>query len=452
MKAVEKIKDVVRNLATGISYTLDELRSGVPADPIPADWDKKVLKSREMYYTIGAVKKSVSTWLALVLGDGIRIEAVGDKEATKTLKKFVRRINLDLALQEAFLQFCLAGEGVCAKARKSGKITRLRSMNPLSIEPTWTEGILTGVQQYPVDKDNKVNRTGTLKNIPNQKIEDIYFMRHDGPEWEKHGFPITLPAFELVDILADLRKADKATAKRWSSLLRIITLGGVFGNKFVNPTDAYLAKWKKLLDEQDQNKGLVGPWHLKVNDYGGEGIALNTAERTKLLTEEIAQAILLFPVFLTGTAGDFATAKSLLKVLKYQIHGFRLILRGMLDWFFSPDELEKMGLNPELELEYSFDTFDIDTENDEKKIMMQLYELSGLSRETIQRLFGFDPETEAKQLESQPAPAGKPLSAQDIVAMVQNGIIKAKEGKTLIENIYKMNLGSTTGKPDQNMQ
>lgn len=429
MKARSLLKSAAKAARLIAHAASTAISNATPPDPIPDLWEDRVAKAYQLFLTNGAVKKGIKTWVALIFGEEIRFVVAG-KTSRKKLEKFVRTTRMDGTLRDVVVNRLVRGEGVPFKHREGKKFTRLRSLNPLSLDPVWEDGILTDLRQLDIDKDGKIIKDSKGTSLKS-RVGDAFYLRQDASEWQKHGNSLVLAAFELCDIQADYRKADRAIARRFASILRFVKIGGQIGNKIFVPTTAQLNAAKKTLDNLDPEKAVVVPSYWDVKDYGTEGQVLNIVERVKHLDEEIAMALLFYPVFLTGYSGDFATARSLLKVLRFQILEFRADLRALVDWIFSPDVRAAIGIGANEEIELAFSGVELDVEEWERRLLKELYDDGVLSRRTLQVRFGFDPDTEDDNIKTEPIRSGKFWKPADVVNAANAGVLSKKAAQAL---------------------
>jgi hypothetical protein len=96
-----------------------------------------------------------------------------------------------------------------------------------------------------------------------------------------------------VDELSrDYRRAQRAIAKRWTTPLRFILVGGKIGDKVIMPTQKMITDHPRS-GQQDGFE--VGGWSCPstsgAETYGTEGQVLNTEDKVKEVKEDIIVAL-----------------------------------------------------------------------------------------------------------------------------------------------------------------
>ena len=108
------------------------------------------------------------------------------------------------------------------------------------------------------------------------------------------------PAFESIELLRDYRRAQRAIAKRWTTPLRFILVGGKYGDKVIMPTQKMISTIRDQINKMDLKSGLVVPFYVRAETYGTEGQVLNTEDKVKEVKEDIIVALGVAKSLVTG--------------------------------------------------------------------------------------------------------------------------------------------------------
>ena len=398
-------------------------------DPIPKDWDKRALKAWEYYLTIGIVKRCISTWRALVLGDGVRFNCDSEDDRKK-LEKFARKIRLEKKMRDMFTQWIVRSEALPYKDEDS-KGFKLKLINPLSIEPTYVDGEITKIVQYQTDEKGNINKSDP-NPFEGDDLQSFYHMKFDAPEFSPRGNTLLLSAFDLIETLRVYDRADRAIGKRWINPLQLLKLGGLIGKKVFTPDKKAIKDAVATLESRDMEKSLVVPHYWNVETHGTDGEVLNTNDKVTQLEERIAIALLFSPFIVTGRGPNIASARISLKAVKYIITEFVGEMKSFLDWLFDENLLKQIGVDPEANIEYRFTGLDVDAEQWERELYLELYDRNVISKRTLQLIFGVDPASEDAFVAGEPAIIKKTWSPQDVIGLIGVGAITAEEGKALL--------------------
>ena len=424
LRAVNYGFTAARNLAIAASTSSSTSSGGT--DPIPKKWDEQALKAWEYYLTVAPVKNGISSWLSFVLGDGIDF-ITENEDDRKKIMEFSKKLKLDRMARDYFKHYLVRGEALAYRVFEGSEVERLRSINPVSIIPKYEDGILTEIDQYQLK-----NGKPTGKPVPLEGLDNYYHFRLDAPEWGERGTSLVLSAFTHVDILQAYLTADKSIAKRWTTVLRLIKIGGVIGNKIFEPKKKDIAAAKTAFDNMNPDEGLVVPSYWDVKTYGTEGEVLDTTTRIEKTQDAIAMALLMIPFLVTGSGPAVATAKISLKKLKYQIKEFRSVIIDFLDWLYNEEILRSIDVDPEIKLAYQFGGLDIDTEEWEQRLLKELFDLGIVSRRTLQLRWSLDPTVEDSQISNEKIILSRSWSAQDLIGAVGVGILPTEAAREML--------------------
>lgn len=427
----KKVVEKVLLLAHAAIAELTNLRT--TTDPIPLTFILQAKKAREYYLTVGIVKKCIVFWRALILGESIGL--ITDNEANREkLLGLANRIRLDKSTRNQFTAGYVRGEFLAKKVLdEDGRLERIRSINPCSVVCTYDKGELISIQQT-YDENGKTLGTpiDLLKKGDTETAKLYYHYRHESEDWSLNGSSMILPAFELIEILLAYLKAEKSIAKRWSSLLRLVQIGGKIGEKIFEPGPGDITKYKNILDELDPDSALVVPSYVDAKTVGSEGVALDTVPRIKLLMDSISIAMLFVPFLVTGTGTPTGGARVLYKGIKSQIREQINEVQYYLNWVFDADTLAAEGIDSDTKITYQFSALDIDVEQWEREFLLKCLDDGIIDRKTLQLLLGYDPAVIDANLEKQPITISTNWSAQDVIGLIATGVLTADEVKQML--------------------
>jgi len=130
------------------------------------------------------------------------------------------------------------------------------------------QGELTEAKQYPEDSFGMSDGI----TLP---IEQLLHLKLRAPSFASQGNSMILPAFQSIELLRDYRKVQQAIAKRWTPPLRLIKVGGQFGQKLMVPDQKghgpkMLESIRGTFNKLDLRSGVVVPFYVDVSTHGTE--------------------------------------------------------------------------------------------------------------------------------------------------------------------------------------
>jgi len=227
---------------------------------------------------------------------------------------------------------------------------------------------------------------------PNKTL--VFHYKKD--DWKSWAFPIIYSIMDDINIIEKLKLADLAALDGAISNIRIFKLGSL--DHKIAPTQAAASKLSSIL----QNNVGGGTMDL----VWGPDIELLESKTSvhQFLGEEkytphlnSVYAGLGIPPTLTGTYGAAGTTNNFisLKTLTQRLQYGRRVLTAF--WKNEILMVQKaMGFRLPAKIE--FDRMDLSNEEAEKALLLQLADRNIVSDELIQRVFGFDPDTEKTRL------------------------------------------------------
>jgi hypothetical protein len=227
---------------------------------------------------------------------------------------------------------------------------------------------------------------------PNKTL--VFHYKKD--DWKSWAYPMIYSIMDDINIIEKLKLADLAALDGAISNIRIFKLGSL--DHKIAPTQAAASKLSSIL----QNNVGGGTMDL----VWGPDIELLESKTSvhQFLGEEkytphlnSVYAGLGIPPTLTGTYGAAGTTNNFisLKTLTQRLQYGRRVLTAF--WKNEILMVQKaMGFRLPAKIE--FDRMDLSNEEAEKALLLQLADRNIVSDELIQRVFGFDPDTEKTRL------------------------------------------------------
>ncbi len=227
---------------------------------------------------------------------------------------------------------------------------------------------------------------------PNKTL--VFHYKKD--DWQTWAFPMIYSIIDDITIIEKLKLADMAALDGAISNVRIFKLGSL--EHKIAPTPAAANKLSSILQNHVGGGTIDLVWgpdiellesKTSVHQFLGEG------KYTPHLNSIYAG--LGIPPTLTGTFGAAGTTNNFisLKTLTQRLQYGRRVLMAF--WKREIELVQKaMGFRYPAKIE--FDRMDLSNEEAEKALLIQLADRNIISDELLQRIFGFDPDTEKTRL------------------------------------------------------
>jgi hypothetical protein len=215
-------------------------------------------------------------------------------------------------------------------------------------------------------------------------------------DWKTWAYPMIYSIMDDINVIEKLKLADLAALDGAISNIRIFKLGSL--EHKIAPTPAAASKLSNILQNNVGGGTMDLVWgpdiellesKTSVHQFLGEG------KYTPHLNSVYAG--LGIPPTLTGTYGAAGTTNNFisLKTLTQRLQYGRKVLMSF--WKHEIELVQKaMGFRFPAKIE--FDRMDLSNEEAEKALLLQLSDRNIVSDELVQRVFGFDPETEKTRL------------------------------------------------------
>jgi len=389
---------------------------------VPASWEDRAAKAVEYYQEEPLVANALNAWRTFALGDEIGLSS-DDEEMRDDAREAFFRLELNRFVKDMVLQLLIKGDaiGYFVRNKKGDDLERVICVNPVSVKLKYDNDDLVEAIQRPQNMDGSFGEEITLA------LDQMIHLKWNAPEFEPRGNSMVLPAFEAIELLRDYRKAERAIAKRWTTPLRFIQVGGSFGGKLITPDQAMLEHVRDEMERMDLKSGLVVPFYVKAETYGTEGKSLNTEAKVKECKEDILVALGMARSIVTGDGPNFATASVSMQKMIVQLKEIKQAARNILDWVFD-EWMERKGHEDE-ELHYEFSDLDLTAEVDQKKLLVELYDRGLISKSTLQQKMGLSPDVEDKQQEGEGIVVDTNWTVQDITQLVALEVLSTDEAR-----------------------
>jgi hypothetical protein len=215
-------------------------------------------------------------------------------------------------------------------------------------------------------------------------------------DWHIWAYPMIYSIMDDINIIEKLKLADIAALDGAISNIRIFKLGSL--DHKIAPTAAAASKLSNILQNNVGGGTMDLVWgpdiellesKTSVHQFLGE------AKYTPHLNSIYAG--LGIPPTLTGTFGAAGTTNNFisLKTLTQRLQYGRKVLT---EFWKKEIAIVQKAMNFKYPAKIEFDRMDLSNEEAEKALLIQLADRNLISDEMLQRMFGFDPDTEKNRL------------------------------------------------------
>ena len=393
---------------------------------VPSSWEDRARKAVEYYQQEPLVANAINAWRTFALGDEITVTSENDAVQEAAMDLFYR-LDLNRWVKDMVLQLLVKGDaiGYIAKTGDGDDIDRVICVNPVSVRFRYENELLVEAVQHPQSIDGRFGENIRLD------LEAMCHFKWAAPEFETRGNSMVLPVFESIELLKDYRRAERAIARRWTTPLRFIQVGGSYGGKVITPDQKTLEGIRDELQRADLKSGLVVPFYVKAETYGAEGLAISTEQRMAQVKEDILVGLGMARSIVTGDGPNFATASVSMQKMVVQLKEIKQAARDMLDWVF--DAWLEMNECPDEVLHYQFSDLDLNGEVDQKRLLLDLYDRGLVSKETLQQKMGLSAAVEAKQCGREEIVVDTNWSVQDISQLVALEVLTVDEARARLK-------------------
>jgi len=412
-------------LAAAAALDVDAFRKLNVEEAVPETWEERAKLAWEYYTEEPIVKNAVNAWRTFAMGDAITLSCEGE-DVQADVRAFAERVGLDAFVRDMVLQLLVKGDCVGYKTytEKGDDVAAVQCINPVSVRLKYVQGELTEVKQFPEE--------GAIGEGIELPLEQLLHLKWDAPSFSQRGNSVVLPAFHAIALLRDYRRSESAIAKRWTTPLRFVRVGGQFGTKLVMPDQGMLDRVRDMLNKMDLKSGVVVPFYCDVKTYGTEGEVLKTEDKVKEIKEDIIVALGLARSIVTGDGPNFATASVSMQKMIIMLAEIKGAARRIMRWVL--DDWQEMKGYGEKTVEVLFNDLDLSDDADFRKLLVELYDRRLISRKSLQVRMQLDPEVEAAQAEAE----RKELDLTDekcikpIVDLVNAGVITPEYAREVL--------------------
>jgi len=414
------------NIASGVFSSEYEIKG------IPSDWKERARKAWEYYCEEPIVSNTINTWRTFAIGDQVKITADDESVRSEGTQLF-NTLNVNRFLKDMILQLLVKGEcigykryGSDGKASKGehNDIVKLTCINPPSVDFEFEGGELIKAIQKP---ETDSGSTGDEIELP---LDQLIHRKWNAPQFSARGNSMVTPAFESIELSRDYRRAQRAIAKRWTTPLRFILVGGKYGDKVIMPTQKMISTIRDQINKMDLKSGLVVPFYVRAETYGTEGQVLNTEDKVKEVKEDIIVALGVAKSLVTGDGPNFATASIAFQKMVIMLKEIKQVAREILDWIF--DDWKEMKGYSEKKIQYIFSDVDLTNEIEVKKLLIELYDRNLISKNTIQTKMDLNPDVEKSNRTKEGTLIDMSWDIKDIVSLVQMGVMSVQTAQEML--------------------
>ena len=421
-----EIMGTAANIASGVFSSEYEIKG------IPSDWKERALKAWEFFIEEPIVSNTINTWRTFAIGDQVKITS-DDEDVRSEAQELFNTLSMNRFIKDMILQLLVKGDCIGYKRYGSGgkaskgehnDIVKLICVNPTSVSFEFENGELLKAVQKP---DAEGGNTGEEIDLP---LEQLIHRKWNAPQFSMRGNSMVIPAFESIELLRDYRRAQRAIAKRWTTPLRFILVGGKYGDKVIMPTQKMISTIRDQINKMDLKSGLVVPFYVRAETYGTEGQVLNTEDKVKEVKEDIIVALGVAKSLVTGDGPNFATASIAFQKMVIMLKEIKQVAREILDWIF--DDWKEMKGYSEKKIQYIFSDVDLTNEIEVKKLLIELYDRNLISKNTIQTKMDLNPDVEKSNRTKEGTLVDMSWDIKDIVSLVQMGVMSVQTAQEML--------------------
>ena len=423
-KVVDINSRTSRELASAAALDAGAFSKINVTEAIPTAWEDRARKAWQFYTEEPIVANSINSWRALAMGDELKIDC-DDEDVKWEAIGLAERLKLYKTVSDILIQTMVKGSGYAYKRySKSGyDIEQVLCLNPLSIKVKYVQGELAEAKQHSEESFGM----GEGITLP---IEQLLQLKWGAPSFASQGNSIILPAFQSIELLRDYRKAQQAIAKRWTTPLRLVKVGGQFGQKLIMPDQKTLESIRGVFNRVDLRSGLVVPFFVDVSTHGTEGEVLTIDKDIQNVKEDICIALGMSRAVVSGEGPNYATASIAFRKMLILVREIKQYAKAVLRWVY--DDWQEMKGYQEKSIQFIFPELDLNNELDVKKLMLELYDRGLISRNSLQVKMDLNPEVElAKREDERKKPLDIP-DAKTVVDMVNAGIVSIDTAQEML--------------------
>ena len=334
--------DNIETNCTIASFKTSAFNTQSVTSAIPENWLDRAKKAWEYYLQEPLISNVINSWVVFAIGDQIQITCQNEYIENEA-KELFEKLNINNFIKDMVLQLLIKGDciGYLNRTADGRDVEKVTCINPVSVKLKFDNGVLISASQSK-EKEQNIFSDDEITLA----LDQLIHLKWNSPEFSQKGNSMILPAFESIELLKDFRKAERAIARRWTTPLRFIKVGGYFGKKFIVPDKRMIDDIRLELNRMDAKEGLVVPFYVNAETYGTEGKVLETEKKVKEIKEDILVALGMAKSVVAGTGPNFATANISMQKMIIQLKEIKQSARQILDWLFK-EWKELKGFNKE---------------------------------------------------------------------------------------------------------
>ncbi|MFA6567803.1 MAG: hypothetical protein WCS96_06290 [Victivallales bacterium] len=386
-------------------------------DAIPGSWEEKAAQAWHYYKYEPIVNNIINTWRTFALGDSVRF-VCDNVDLTAEVRKFAERVNLNTLLKDSIINLLVTGDAICWKGYNSDgtDFDEIVCVNPISVQVRYEGRKLAEATQFK-------NAAYKEDSIP-LPLSRVLHLRWNVTSDSPRGNSMVLSAFHDIELLHDYRKVQEAIAKGWKTPLRLVQVGGVFGDKVIMPDDHMLRAVRDMLNRVELKNGTVIPPYIKVSTFGARGDIGNIEEKIREVRSNVMVALGISQSLVTGVSANFTNTTLAWRKTVIMLKEIRQMAREILNWVFS--DWLSMKAREDNSIHYIFDDFGLTNDIDIKKLELALLDRKIISRETFMQKMGLDPDMENAMIKKEAEEDLHFDNADVLLMLYENGIISAE--------------------------
>ncbi|MFA6450277.1 MAG: hypothetical protein WCX65_12460 [bacterium] len=387
-------------------------------DAIPRSWEEKAAKAWHYYKHEPIVNNIINTWRTFALGDSVRF-VCGDVDLNAEVREFAERVKLNTLLKDSIINLLVTGDAICWKGYNGDgtDFDEIVCVNPITVQVRYEGRKLEEAIQFR-------NSAYMGDSIPMSLTRLLHLRRNPALD-SPRGNSMVLAAFNDIELLRNYRKVQEAISKGWINPLRLVQVGGVFGDKVIMQDEKMLRTVRDTLNRVELKNGTVVPPYIKVSSFGARGNIGNIEEKIREARSDVMVALRISQSLVTGAGANFTNTTLAWRKTVIMLKEIRQHAREILNWVFF-DWLKMKG-REENSIHYIFSDFGLSNDMDVKKMELALLDRKIISRETFMQKMGLDPDMENAMIKKE---AKEPIlfkDAEGLLTLFENGIISIED-------------------------
>lgn len=370
------------------------------------------------------VSDAIDYHVALALGEDTEITCEKDKYQ-KLAAEFALAHKVHRFVYENIIQLLTKGECACKRHWDGTDLKRLQTINPVSLDVEYTDGIISKCKQGStdllLDRDNLIH------------------LKWKTPSYANRGLTMVFPAFNPLNILESLEKSDAVVQKKYKEPLQQAKIGGLRGKKYHQASPRSLQLLLEKIKRLRPGEVLATSDLVElITHFPDEKIPDNIKKHERQDTR-ISIAMKMSRPLATGDGPNYATADAAVKKQRVLVGIIREYAQQLWRFAMEPFVL-KNGVKEKLT--YGRVDTDPSIDIDVIKVFLEAFKQQIVSRESVLRAMKLVPEVEAVRMEKE----GPVFNAAQIKLLVDAGVITKDQARSLL------NLGKSEDRETEDNQ